>query len=101
MTSLFYFRSEVIGEKTVENTASDGLGWNFSRTAGAVIMKFYILIEDNPLHKHAGNDVTSCFRLAFIEVRKMPHPTSVFAPSIMQCQALEICSAKSVFKFLV
>ena len=26
-----YFRSEVTAKKTVEDAASDGIGWNFSR----------------------------------------------------------------------
>ena len=30
----------------------------------------YTLIEDSRSHKPAGNDVSSCFRSAFIEVRK-------------------------------
>ena len=33
-------------------------------------MKFYTLIEDYRPYKIPGNDVTSCFRSAFIEVRK-------------------------------
>ena len=33
-------------------------------------MKFYTLIEDNRPHKPAGNDITSYFQSAFIEVRK-------------------------------
>ena len=53
---IIYFQS-----KTVENTTSDGFGWNTSRRVKARIIKFYMLIEDNRLHKCAGNDVTSCF----------------------------------------
>ena len=34
-------------------------------------MKFYTLIEDNRPHKPAGNNVTSCFRSAFIDVRQL------------------------------
>ena len=58
-------------EKSVENTASDGFGWNFARTVYERITTFYTLIEDNLSHKTTGYDVTSCFRSAFIEVRKI------------------------------
>ena len=48
-----YFRSEVMAKKTDENTASDGVGWNFSRTFKARITKLNILIDDNRLRKSA------------------------------------------------
>ena len=49
---------------TVENTASDGFGWNFSSTVQARIMTFYKSIEGYRPHKRAGIDVTGCFRSA-------------------------------------
>ena len=49
---IIYFRSEVIG-------ASDGFGWNFSRTVQATIVKFYTLIEGKRRHKPVRNGITS------------------------------------------
>ena len=73
-TDLFYshighdviscFRAEVNAKQIVENTASDGLGWNFSRTVQARITTFYRLIGNNLPHKPAGYEITSCFRSA-------------------------------------
>ena len=44
--------------KTVENTAFDGFGWNFSRTVQARIIQFYTPIEDKRPQTPAGNGVT-------------------------------------------
>ena len=57
---IIYFRSEVIG-KIPPLTTSGGISLR--------IMKVYALIEDNRPHT-SRNDVTSCFRSTFIEIRK-------------------------------
>ena len=91
--------------KTVENTAFDGFGWNFSRTVQISIMKFYAVIEDKRPHKPAGNDVTSCFQSAFIEVRKTAGNaasdgfgcvTYNNAVCIMQCQISRVKNIDNV-----
>ena len=51
MTSLSTSGRKLYG-KTVENTASEAFGWNFSRTVQARILKFYKFIEDNRSHKN-------------------------------------------------
>ena len=61
---IIYFRSEIVGEKTVDFTACDGFCGNLSRTAQARIVKFYELIEDKWPHKPARNGVTSSVRYA-------------------------------------
>ena len=40
---IIYFRSEVI-VKYVENVASDGFRWNFSRMVQARITKFHVVL---------------------------------------------------------
>ena len=57
-----FFRSEVIAKKTVENTASDGVERNFSKTVQARMTKFYELLGDNLPHKFAEYNITSSFR---------------------------------------
>ena len=58
-----YFRWEVIDvRKTVENAASDGFRWNFSKNVKAMISKLHAVV--NRPHKSAGYDVTSCFQSA-------------------------------------
>ena len=59
-----YFRSEATAKKTVENAASDGLRWNFSRRVDERITKFHKVVGDSRPHKFAGYDIASCFRSA-------------------------------------
>ena len=67
---IIYFRSEAIGEKNSRKYRLRRLRVEFLETIQDGIMKLYMLIEDNRPHKFAGNDVTSCFLSAFIEVLK-------------------------------
>ena len=55
----------VMAKINVENAASDGFGWNFSRTVQARITKFRMLIEENWPNKCAAYNVTiaACGRL--------------------------------------
>ena len=41
-----YFRSEATAKKAVENGASDGFMWNFSRKMYARIAKFHTFVGD-------------------------------------------------------
>ena len=50
MTSVSTSGRKLLG-KTVENAASDGNGWNFSRMVQARIVKYDTLIEDKRHHK--------------------------------------------------
>ena len=63
-----FFRSKVIAKKLSKIPRV----WNFSRVVYARIRACYRLIGDNQPNKYDGNDATSCFRYAFIEVRIMP-----------------------------
>ena len=75
-----------MAKKKRRDTTSDGFRWNFARPVQASITKFYTLHEDKLPHQLAGYDVTSCFQSAVTGVRKIPHPSALFALNLLQCQ---------------
>ena len=81
----------------MENTASDGVGWNFSRTVQARITKFAKHIEDDRAHKPVGNNITSYFRSAFTNGVKC-RVRQLCLPKV-QC-SFALCGVKGLFKFL-
>ena len=68
----------------------------------ARITKFYALMEDNQPRKYSEPDVTSCFRSAFIEFRKMAeHAASdgfVYIKSNAMSKASSIYRVKNIGK---
>ena len=48
----------------VENSASDGIRWNFLRKVCAKITIFHTAVGGKWPHKYAGYDVAICFRSA-------------------------------------